>query len=349
MSYPLAPRSYCGGADPAGVGTSELTEMFLRLKQDYPYQPSPDVRNPYTGDLIDSEARYDEFLRELAYRMVCSRTLARNISPNMIRGMYEDELRRAAAARKELIDLRAEKQADEKQHASDTSALQQQVDDAKFHAEEERIRARKAEAKFASLQRETDELRGKLRAAPSKRTRIVHSIVTTLSLILSVVLIIVLATAEPDSSVYQRGFDSGHASGYVEGKNDEATPAYNRGYAAGKESGYINGRNKGYWEGKQYMQQYIDELQEELRDYRLAERGTESGRIIGKEYLARHSEPSSSQPTSPTSASYIANMSTGKFHRSTCSYLPDTGNRAYFYSAEAARAAGYSPCGHCNP
>ena len=202
MSYPLAPRSYCGGADPAGVGTSELTEMFLRLKQEYPYQPSPDVRNPYTGDPIDSEARYDEFLRELAYRMVCSRTLARNISPNMIRGMYEDELRRAAAARKELIDLRAEKQADEKQHASDTSALQQQVDDAKFHAEEERIRARKAEAKLASLQREADEMRGKLLSVPSKRTRIAHSIVTALSLILSVVLIIVLATAEPDSSVY---------------------------------------------------------------------------------------------------------------------------------------------------
>lgn len=167
----------------------------------------------------------------------------------------------------------------------------------------------------------------------AKRRRIVQNIVTALSLILSVVLIIVLATAEPDSSVYQRGFDSGHASGY----------------AAGKESGYINGRNKGYWEGKQYMQQYIDELQEELRDYRLAEREAESGRNLATEYLTRHSEPSSSQPTSPTSASYIANMSTGKFHRSTCSYLPDVGNRAYFYSAEAARAAGYSPCGHCNP
>lgn len=187
----------------------------------------------------------------------------------------------------------------------------------------------------------------------AKRRRIVQNIVTVLSLILSVVLIIVLATAEPDSSVYQRGFDSGHASGYVEGKNDGVLPAYQRGYAAGetagKESGYINGRNKGYWEGKQYMQQYIDELQEELRDYRLAAREAESGRNLAAEYLTRHSESSSSQPTSPTSASYIANMSTGKFHRSTCSYLPDTGNRAYFYSAEAARAAGYSPCGHCNP
>ena len=109
----------------------------------------------------------------------------------------------------------------------------------------------------------------------------------------------------------------------------------------------INASNYRYWQAP--MQQYIDELQEELRDYRLAERGTESGRIIGKEYLARQSELASSQPTSPTSASYIANMSTGKFHRSTCSYLPDVGNRAYFYSAEAARAAGYSPCGHCNP
>lgn len=318
MSYPLAPRSYCGGADPAGVGTSELTEMFLRLKQEYPYQPSPDVRNPYTGDPIDSEARYDEFLRELAYRMVCSRTLARNISPNMIRGMYEDELRRAAAARKELIDLRAEKQADEKQHASDTSALQQQVDDAKFHAEEERIRARKAEAKLASLQRETDELRGKLRAAPSKRTRIVHSIVTTLSLILSVVLIIVLATSEPDSSVYQRGYDSGHATGYVEGGNDAIGPAYDRGYAAGEAS-----------------------AKREARRAANTESLVSSDRSRGS--------TSSHSSSEPTGTSYIANTSTGKFHRSTCSYLPEEQNRAYYSSAEAARAAGYSPCGHCNP
>lgn len=345
--YPLVPRSYFGGADPAGVGTSELTEMFLRLKQEYPYQPSPDVRNPYTGEPIDSEARYDEFLRELAYRMVCSRTLARNISPNMIRGMYEDELRRAAAARKELIDLRAEKQADEKQHASDTSALQQQVDDAKFHAEEERIRARKAEAKLASLQREADEMRGKLLSVPSKRTRIAHSIVTALSLILSVVLIIVLATAEPDSSVYQRGFDSGHASGYTDGKNAGYASALSR-----HSDDYEKGRKAGYIEGKRYMQSRIDDLEADLRSYQRALKAAETGQTVTDEYLAHYSSfphTQSTSPTSPTSASYIANMSTGKFHRSTCSYLPDTGNRAYFYSAEAARAAGYTPCGHCNP
>lgn len=176
----------------------------------------------------------------------------------------------------------------------------------------------------------------------AKRRRIVQNIVTALSLILSVVLIIVLATAEPDSSVYQRGFDSGHASGYVEGKNDEATPAYNRGYAAGKESGYINGRNKGYWEGKQYMQPRINELEKELSAYRVAERQPETGRDAMAEWLA-------ARASEPTSTSYIANTATGKFHRSTCSYLPEEQNRAYYSSSEEARAAGYSPCGHCHP
>jgi hypothetical protein len=180
----------------------------------------------------------------------------------------------------------------------------------------------------------------------AKRRRIVQNIVTALSLILSVVLIIVLATAEPDSSVYQRGYDSGHATGYVEGGNDAIGPAYDRGYAAGKakgkDIGYSAGRNKGYLEGKQYMQPRINELEKELSAYRVAERQPETGRDAMAEWLA-------ARASEPTSTSYIANTSTGKFHRSTCSYLPDVGNRAYFYSAEAARAAGYSPCGHCNP
>lgn len=180
----------------------------------------------------------------------------------------------------------------------------------------------------------------------AKRRRIVQNIATALSLILSVVLIIVLATAEPDSSVYQRGFDSGHASGYVEGKNDEATPAYNRGYAAGKakgkDIGYSAGRNKGYLEGKQYMQPRINELEKELSAYRVAERQPETGRDAMAEWLA-------ARASEPTSTSYIANTATGKFHRSTCSYLPEEQNRAYYSSAEEARAAGYSPCGHCHP
>lgn len=152
----------------------------------------------------------------------------------------------------------------------------------------------------------------------AKRRRIVQNIVTALSLILSVVLIIVLATAEPDSSVYQRGYDSGHATGYVEGGNDAIGPAYDRGYAAGEAS-----------------------AKREARRAANTESLVSSDRSRGS--------TSSHSSSEPTGTSYIANTSTGKFHRSTCSYLPEEQNRAYYSSAEEARAAGYSPCGHCHP
>lgn len=170
-----------------------------------------------------------------------------------------------------------------------------------------------------------------------KRRRIVQNIVTALSLILSVVLIIVLATAEPDSSVYQRGFDSGHASGYVDGKNEGAAPAYKRGYDAGETAGRKSGRtagyNSGYVDGMRYMQDQVDELERQLRGYKK--------KLTGQDAVEEWLEINS--------ASYIGNSETGKFHRLDCSYLPENWNRVYFETADEARAAGYSPCGHCNP
>ena len=59
---------------------------------------------------------------------------------------------------------------------------------------------------------------------------------------------------------------------------------------------------------------------------------------------------SSPRDTSPSpGAAYIGNTSSKKFHRPTCSYLPDQANRTSFSSREAALSAGYSPCNHCNP
>lgn len=59
---------------------------------------------------------------------------------------------------------------------------------------------------------------------------------------------------------------------------------------------------------------------------------------------------SAPRDTSPSpGAAYIGNTSSNKFHRPTCSYLPDQANRTLFSSREAALSAGYSPCGHCNP
>lgn len=38
-----------------------------------------------------------------------------------------------------------------------------------------------------------------------------------------------------------------------------------------------------------------------------------------------------------------------RFHRSSCSYLPDEDNQRIFKSRDAAISAGYDPCEHCNP
>lgn len=65
-----------------------------------------------------------------------------------------------------------------------------------------------------------------------------------------------------------------------------------------------------------------------------------------------YSEPIADGPSRPdgyVSDYYIGNKTSHKFHRTTCSYLPDEGNQCKFKSRDAAVSAGYSPCGHCNP
>ncbi len=47
--------------------------------------------------------------------------------------------------------------------------------------------------------------------------------------------------------------------------------------------------------------------------------------------------------------SYIGNLNSQVFHRESCTGLPAEHNRVYFDSRDAAVAAGYSPCGRCDP
>lgn len=51
----------------------------------------------------------------------------------------------------------------------------------------------------------------------------------------------------------------------------------------------------------------------------------------------------------PESGAYIGSAETKKFHFFFCSYLPNPENQIPFDTRDEAIAAGYSPCGHCNP
>ena len=61
------------------------------------------------------------------------------------------------------------------------------------------------------------------------------------------------------------------------------------------------------------------------------------------------SSTGSSRPDGYVSNTFIGNKKTHKFHRSSCSYLPDDGNQRVFQSRDAAVSAGFDPCGRCNP
>lgn len=53
-----------------------------------------------------------------------------------------------------------------------------------------------------------------------------------------------------------------------------------------------------------------------------------------------------------TTASYVLNTSTMKFHRPSCRDVPRISTQNYATSSQSRAdliARGYSPCGHCNP
>lgn len=68
----------------------------------------------------------------------------------------------------------------------------------------------------------------------------------------------------------------------------------------------------------------------------------------GKGSTASYSPSSPPSTTAPAvSTNVIGNKNTKKFHKPSCSYLPDKGNQIRFVSATAARSSGYVACAHC--
>jgi competence protein ComEC len=82
--------------------------------------------------------------------------------------------------------------------------------------------------------------------------------------------------------------------------------------------------------------------------YRTDRDGTIVFETDGKTLNVTTGKTLSSVPVFPTSV-YIGNKNSKIFHLSTCTGLPEEQNRVYFYSREEATAAGYRPCGGCNP
>ena len=131
------------------------------------------------------------------------------------------------------------------------------------------------------------------------------------------------------------GKPSWYDSGYQAGKQEVEESAYASGYEDGKSAGAEAGSySAGYGDGKA-----IGEEQGYSRGYAAGQRASASS------FSADTGTGAARQ--SAIASGYIGNIGTGKFHTSSCSYLPNQENQIVFSSYDEAVAAGYSPCGHC--
>lgn len=149
---------------------------------------------------------------------------------------------------------------------------------------------------------------------PTDTNRSVRPFVVVIVLIIGIIASVLCYTTGKNIGT-NIGYDAGYAKGYEAG--EEA--AYGNGYQDGYEDGESDGYDRGY------------------------DSGYDTGSALGK----RSDE--SNYLVSSTSTTYIGNINTGKFHRSSCGYLPYPENQVSFDSREDAIYAGYDPCQRCNP
>ena len=142
---------------------------------------------------------------------------------------------------------------------------------------------------------------------------------------------------------YKSGYSDGKAAGYSDGYSDGEDSGYRSGYSSGKLDGYSSGYSVGYEEGKE--DGYSTGYDRGSAEAGKRSSGSGSSRSSG---TSTHTGTGSSRDT-PIANTYIGNKNSKKFHKPTCSYLPDQNNQVTFSSRDAAISAGYTPCGHCNP
>lgn len=138
---------------------------------------------------------------------------------------------------------------------------------------------------------------------------------------------------------FSSGKKSGYDSGYQDGNEEGLTAGYDSGYDEGEKSGYGDGYDDGKIAGER--QGLSRGRSEGYRD------GYSDGQRVAAVPSIRSGTGTGSSRQSAIASGYIGNITTGKFHTSSCSYLPNQENQIVFSSYDEAVAAGYSPCGHC--
>ena len=146
--------------------------------------------------------------------------------------------------------------------------------------------------------------------------------------ILSVLLVVfsLLFSFRPSRSDYQSLQEQVSA---LAAENESLSNRVDQSFLDGQSSGYSSGYADGYGEGQS--------------------RSPSSTAPSSKEPPTYNRGSPSYDDSVSVSTSYIGNAKSKKFHKSTCSYLPDKSNQVALKTRDDAISGGYDPCGHCNP
>lgn len=329
--------------DALGITPENFMERFSRYEHDRSdYAHALGKFNPYTGEQIINEIAYTQYLREHFFYQLCSLNLERGMS--LVATAEQRVSSQAAALQKSQAAIASqEARCKAAQHKLLVERISHEKERQAFcairdslHAEQQELRDELA-AKSNELAVKSDELhklasqRDELhwnlldaqdKLSPRGRFR------RAFPLIFCVAFVTFLLT-------FYLGKPSWYDSGYQAGKQEVEESAYASGYEDGKRAGAEAGSySAGYGDGKA-----IGEEQGYSRGYAAGQRASASSFSSGT--------GTGSSRQSAIASGYIGNITTGKFHTSSCSYLPNQENQIVFSSYDEAVAAGYSPCGHC--
>ena len=336
----LTPESLFPQEHPAfeilDISPEEFLERYARYEtQHYDYAAFRGKCNPYTGERILSETLYAQYLREHFFFQLCSLHLERSLSTiskaaqqNLADSESLEALRRDLYQNVERF--LAEQEAFTDEQASLYKELTKKDDEVAYwedYAKDlfDEVSEKEAELNSSLTERaalQSELLRAQDLITPRKR------FFRVLPLLFCVAFVTFLLT-------FYLGKPSWYDSGYQAGKQEAEESAYASGYEDGKSAGAEAGSySAGYGDGKA-----IGEEQGYSRGYAAGQRASASS------FSADTGTGAARQ--SAIASGYIGNIGTGKFHTSSCSYLPNQENQIVFSSYDEAVAAGYSPCGHC--
>ena len=326
----------------SSIPINVFAARFISEKQKHPFSTKYlGVTNPYTGCAVNSEADYYEYLREHTYYMLCDELVVQQTGK--IRENAQDEI---TSLQTQHDSLKTSYQDISHKHrrlrritlvllalliAVGIGLISRKSSEATFTAERSLLASeelRKYDEGYEA---------GKLDGYQSGKED---------------------GYVSGEKAGHDAGYQQGRSEGYSSGKTDGYSSGYDQGRTEGYSSGQSDGYSSGYQEGKSegYSSGKTDGYSAGYDAGK--EEGYSSGYKAGKRAKSSSSGSGSSSPGSSSSGSsrdtpianaYIGNKNSKKFHRPTCSYLPNQENQVTFSSRDAAIAAGYDPCRRCNP